>query len=143
MSPAPRPYIQPPEIRGSNGGELHMSSGPVGTTSIWPLRISDFPFGSRGRWAPTTFQASSYDTATGENPCRFLMSSTSIFQRSTVSPRSRMARAIRSCAVASCPRSDGTRVSSAVNATSSSKPSSTALRMRLVRSTSGMRPHSA
>ena len=42
------------------------------------------------------------------------MSSTSIFQRSTVRPAVAMARAMKSCAVASCPRSDGRRVRSAV-----------------------------
>ena len=44
---------------GSNGGDDHMSRGPVGTTSICPLRIRERPLGFSGRWAPTTFQASS------------------------------------------------------------------------------------
>ena len=44
---------------GAKGGVVHISSGPVGTTSIWPLRISDFPLGAAARWVPTTFQASS------------------------------------------------------------------------------------
>ena len=60
MSPAPRPYIQPSLTAGSKGGRLHMSCGPSGTTSIWPFRISERPFGRLlGRQAPTTFQASS------------------------------------------------------------------------------------
>ncbi len=57
MSPAPRPYIQPSRSFGSNGGLLHMSSGPVGTTSMCPFRITERPAGLRGRCAPTTFQA--------------------------------------------------------------------------------------
>jgi hypothetical protein len=58
MSPAPRPYIHPPSTRGSNGGVVHMSSGPVGTTSMWPLRISERPPAAPdGRRVPTTFQA--------------------------------------------------------------------------------------
>ena len=43
MSQAPRPYILPSFTTGENGGVSHMSSGPVGTTSQWPCRISDFP----------------------------------------------------------------------------------------------------
>jgi hypothetical protein len=43
MSQAPRPYILPSLMTGENGGVSHMSSGPAGTTSQWPCRISDLP----------------------------------------------------------------------------------------------------
>ncbi len=43
MSPAPRPYILPSSMTGANGGVSHISSGPAGTTSQWPCRISDLP----------------------------------------------------------------------------------------------------
>ena len=43
MSQAPRPYILPSLMTGENGGFSHMSSGPTGTTSQWPCRISDLP----------------------------------------------------------------------------------------------------
>ena len=43
MSQAPRPYILPSFTAGENGGVSHMSSGPAGTTSQCPCRISDFP----------------------------------------------------------------------------------------------------
>jgi len=59
MSPAPRPYIQPSATRGWNGGLSHISSGPSGTTSICPLRMSDRPACVRLLWVPTTFTASS------------------------------------------------------------------------------------
>ena len=49
MSPAPRPYMRPSRMTGANGGVSHMSSGPAGTTSQWPCRISDFPFVVAGR----------------------------------------------------------------------------------------------
>src|SRR5262245_47264138 len=45
---------------------------------------------------------------------------------------------MKSCAVASCPRSEGRRVRSAVNLICSSKPSSTALAIFLVRAASGI-----
>ena len=36
-------------ITGENGGVSHMSSGPAGTTSQWPCRISDRPADVAGR----------------------------------------------------------------------------------------------
>ena len=59
MSPAPRPYSQPSCTQGEKGGFDHSSAGPVGTTSMCPLRISERPVGLVGRQLPTTFQASS------------------------------------------------------------------------------------
>ena len=43
MSQAPRPYILPSFTTGENGGVSHISSGPAGTTSQCPCRISDLP----------------------------------------------------------------------------------------------------
>src|SRR6476469_3386887 len=36
MSAAPRPYRQPSRTVGTKGSECHFSSGPEGTTSVWP-----------------------------------------------------------------------------------------------------------
>jgi hypothetical protein len=49
MSQAPRPYILPSFTTGANGGVSHISSGPAGTTSQWPCRISDLPALLAGR----------------------------------------------------------------------------------------------
>src|SRR5436190_1989012 len=57
MSQAPLPYILPSLMTGENGGVSHMSSGPVGTTSECPCRISDFPALLAGRYVPTTLRA--------------------------------------------------------------------------------------
>ncbi len=46
MSLAPRPYSLPSRCVGTKGGLLHCSSGPVGTTSVWPAKTST------GRSAP-------------------------------------------------------------------------------------------
>ena len=43
MSAAPRPYIQPSTISAPNGSRVQRSRGPTGTTSTWPLRISERP----------------------------------------------------------------------------------------------------
>ncbi len=40
MSEAPRPKRSPPCIVGVKGSECHWSSGPVGTTSVWPANTS-------------------------------------------------------------------------------------------------------
>ncbi len=57
MSPAPRPWSQPSTTRGSYGGKVHMSSGPVGTTSTWPFKMSERPSVCLGWWMPTTLMA--------------------------------------------------------------------------------------
>ena len=57
MSAAPRPYIQPSRMTGSYGGELHMSVGPGGTTSMCAFMISERPVVVFGRCVPTTTQA--------------------------------------------------------------------------------------
>ena len=38
MSDAPRPYSLPSRCVGVKGSLLHWSSGPVGTTSVWPAK---------------------------------------------------------------------------------------------------------
>ena len=43
MSAAPRPYSLPSRWVGAKGGEVHCSSGPVGTTSVWPANASSLP----------------------------------------------------------------------------------------------------
>ncbi len=40
MSPAPRPYSLPSRWVGMNGSLVHCSSGPVGTTSVWPANTT-------------------------------------------------------------------------------------------------------
>src|SRR5690349_16598766 len=40
MSAAPRPYRFPSRIVGTKGSECHFSSGPGGTTSVWPARAT-------------------------------------------------------------------------------------------------------
>jgi hypothetical protein len=40
MSAAPRPYSTPSRIVGTKGSECHCSSGPVGTTSVWPANTN-------------------------------------------------------------------------------------------------------
>ncbi|NNU43081.1 hypothetical protein HK415_07790 [Ramlibacter sp. B156] len=40
MSAAPRPYRLPPRWLGTKGSLVHCSSGPVGTTSVWPAKTS-------------------------------------------------------------------------------------------------------
>jgi hypothetical protein len=43
MSAAPRPNSWPSRITGSNGSECQCSSGPAGTTSVWPAKQSTGP----------------------------------------------------------------------------------------------------
>jgi hypothetical protein len=50
MSAAPRPYSTPSRISGWNGCDFHSSSGPVGTTSVWPAKHNT------GAAAPRTAQ---------------------------------------------------------------------------------------
>ena len=38
MSQAPRPYSMPSRMTGTNGSLCQRSSGPVGTTSVWPAK---------------------------------------------------------------------------------------------------------
>ena len=57
MSQAPRPYIRPSRMTGENGGVSHISSGPAGTTSQWPCRMSERPAVVAGRYVPTTLRA--------------------------------------------------------------------------------------
>ncbi len=38
MSEAPRPYSTPSRMVGVKGSETHCSSGPLGTTSVWPAK---------------------------------------------------------------------------------------------------------
>ena len=38
MSAAPRPYSMPSRMVGVNGSLCHLSTGPVGTTSVWPAK---------------------------------------------------------------------------------------------------------
>src|SRR5439155_6466772 len=38
MSAAPRPYRNPSRTVGANASEVQASSGPVGTTSVWPAK---------------------------------------------------------------------------------------------------------
>ena len=40
MSAAPRPYSLPSRRVGVNGCECHWSTGPVGTTSVWPANTN-------------------------------------------------------------------------------------------------------
>ena len=40
MSAAPRPYRRPSRMVGSNGGDVHSASGPLGTTSVCPRNAS-------------------------------------------------------------------------------------------------------
>src|SRR5437868_6343958 len=40
MSAAPRPYSLPSRWVGLKGSERHCSTGPVGTTSVWPANTS-------------------------------------------------------------------------------------------------------
>ena len=40
MSLAPRPKSLPPWCVGENGGLVHWSNGPVGTTSVWPANTN-------------------------------------------------------------------------------------------------------
>src|SRR5690554_2181556 len=40
MSAAPRPYRKPLRSVGSKGSVSHCSSGPVGTTSVWPAKTT-------------------------------------------------------------------------------------------------------
>ena len=47
----------PPPCVQITSRSAEMSSGPAGTTSTWPFRISDRPDSAFGRWVPTTFQA--------------------------------------------------------------------------------------
>src|SRR5512140_605863 len=43
MSAAPRPYSLPSRCAGVNGSLVHCSSGPVGTTSVWPANTTVRP----------------------------------------------------------------------------------------------------
>ena len=43
MSAAPRPKSRPSRTVGLNGSLFHSSSGPVGTTSVWPAKHSTGP----------------------------------------------------------------------------------------------------
>ena len=43
MSAAPRPYRRPSRCVGTKGSLVHRSSGPVGTTSVWPAKTSVGP----------------------------------------------------------------------------------------------------
>ncbi len=40
MSAAPRPYSMPSRCVGTKGSLCQASSGPVGTTSVWPAKAS-------------------------------------------------------------------------------------------------------
>ena len=40
MSAAPRPYSLPSRCVGMKGCERHCSTGPVGTTSVWPAKTN-------------------------------------------------------------------------------------------------------
>ena len=54
-------------MRGSNGGLAHIAAVPTGTTSMWPLRISDLPrTGPTGWWMPTTLCRPAYGMIDGE-----------------------------------------------------------------------------
>ena len=43
MSAVPLPYNMSPSIVAEKGGYFHFSSGPVGTTSVWPKKQNNFP----------------------------------------------------------------------------------------------------
>ena len=43
ISAAPLPYKISPSIVAEKGGYFHFSSGPVGTTSVWPKKQNNFP----------------------------------------------------------------------------------------------------
>ena len=43
ISAVPRPYKRPSSIVGSKGGCFQFSSGPVGTTSVWPAKAKRGP----------------------------------------------------------------------------------------------------
>ena len=84
MSPAPRPYIQPSFTTGLKGGVSHMSSGPAGTTSQCPCRISERPVSCAGRSVPTTVRAWEKSCSITPQSGRPARSSMRIVQSSTV-----------------------------------------------------------
>src|SRR3954465_3785808 len=47
MSAAPRPNNRPSRIVGTKGSDFHSSSGPVGTTSVWPAKQTSGRAGPR------------------------------------------------------------------------------------------------
>src|SRR5947209_15025766 len=117
-------------MTGSNGGCVHMSCGPSGTTSTCACRISERPFSSRGRWMPTTMGASECSSEKVAPPgCREI-ASVSIAKRSIASPRSRNARKTKSWIACSSPRSERKRTRSCVKAICSARPCSTEAMMR-------------
>src|SRR4051794_22698447 len=112
-------------MTGSNGGCVHISCGPSGTTSTCACRISERPFSSRGRWMPTTIGASECSCEKGAPPgCREIASA-SMAKRSIAKLRSRNARKTKSWIACSSPRSERKRTSSCVKAICSTKPAST------------------
>ena len=61
MSAVPRPYSLPSRSVGSNGGDVHFSSGPLGTTSVWPAKHSKgalLPRRAQMFWVSLKFMAS-------------------------------------------------------------------------------------
>src|SRR6202165_1572632 len=129
MSQAPRPYILPSFTTGENGGVSHISSGPAGTTSRYPCRISDLPALVAGRYVPTTVRALEKSCSIGPKPRKSLRSSTSISQSSTSYPRRRKRSPIISWHGPSAPRVEGIATKSRVVASCASKLASTASRI--------------
>src|SRR6202165_2244474 len=129
MSQAPRPYILPSFTTGENGGVSHISSGPAGTTSRYPCRISDLPALVAGRYVPTTVRALEKSCSIGPKPPKSLRSLTSISQSSTSYPRRRKRSPIISWHGPSAPRVEGIATKSRVVASCASKLASTASRI--------------
>src|SRR5690554_3166121 len=102
MSAAPRPRSMPcSSIQGSNGGVSQCTSGPLGTTSVWPAKASTGPWCP---WVAQRFSTSPKGNRSIWKPSRCRRSMSSAWQpRSSGVTEGRRISSMASCRVGESP----------------------------------------